>query len=171
MAFHYCPNCGSSLEIREIEQKPRAYCPRCQIIHYEQLKVGAGALIERGNCLLLIQRTMAPFTGCWNLPAGYTEVDENLLDTVRREAWEETGLEIQVTTLDNVYFFDDDPRGNGILIVYNCDIVGGRLEESVEGINPTYFSVERLPTKLSGGGHDQAIRAWSERKLEGRKSG
>ena len=163
MIYHYCPNCGSSIEIREIERRARAYCPNCQTIHYEQLKIGAGAIIEKTGNLLLIQRTIEPFKGCWNLPAGYAEVDESPLETARREVWEETGLEVRITDLVNVYFFNDDPRGNGILIVYNCQMVGGTLEEREEGVNPTYFDPTRLPVNLAGGGHDQAVHAWRER--------
>ena len=163
MIYHYCPNCGSSIELREIERRPRAYCPNCDTVHYEQLKVGAGAIIERKGHLLLIQRTIDPFQGCWNLPAGYVEVDESPIEAVRREVWEETGLEVEVMDLDNVYFFSDDPRGNGLHIVYNCRIVGGRLEEREEGVNPTYFHPAQVPANLAGGGHDQAVRAWSER--------
>lgn len=163
MIYHYCPSCGSSTKIQDIEQKARAFCPNCQTVHYEQLKVGAGAIIEQAGSLLLIQRTIKPFQGCWNLPAGYAEVDESPPETARREVWEETGLEVQVRDLVNVYFFNDDPRGNGIIIVYNCHIVGGMLEERAEGVNPTYFHPTRLPANLAGGGHNQAIQAWRER--------
>jgi uncharacterized paraquat-inducible protein A len=59
----YCPDCGAALELREIEQRQRAYCPRCECVQYAQLKVGAGAWIEREGRLLLLKRSQAPFQG------------------------------------------------------------------------------------------------------------
>ena len=159
----YCPDCGTVLELREFEQRQRLFCSYCQRIHYVQLKVGAGALIEQDGSLLLLQRTQAPFQGCWNLPAGYVEADESPLEAVIREVCEETGLRVEAKELVDVYFFADDPRGNGIFIVYNCCSLGGELRASQEGVNPTFFPVTDIPEDLTGGGHDQAICAWKKR--------
>ena len=162
MNARYCVRCGARLEAKEIDQRQRLFCPRCGHVHYEQLKVGAGILIEREGCLLLLQRAHEPFLGCWNVPAGYSEADEHPAQTAVREAREETGLEVEVTRLEDIYFFDGDPRGNGLLILYRCRVIGGALSGSTEGVNPTYFPRDRIPEPLSGGGHDQAIRAWQK---------
>jgi len=159
----YCPDCGTALELREFGQRQRAFCPQCHHIHYVQLKVGAGALIERDGSLLLLQRTQTPFLGCWNLPAGYVEADESPLEAVVRETYEETGLRVEPKGLVDVYFFADDPRGNGILIVYECCPVEGELRASQEAVNPTFFAVEDIPENLAGGGHNQAICVWKKR--------
>jgi ADP-ribose pyrophosphatase YjhB (NUDIX family) len=79
---------------------------------------------------------------------------------VVREVYEETGLRVGVEGLIDVYFFADDPRGNGILVVYRCRSVGGELTATVEGANPTFFAASDIPQNLAGGGHDQAILAW-----------
>ena len=160
----FCPHCGTSLELRESEQRQRPVCPQCHRIHYTQLKVGAGALIEQGGKLLLLQRTSVPFQHCWNLPAGYAEADENPQDTVVREVYEETGLCVECEGLVDVYFFADDPRGNGILIVYKCHSVGGGLRATLEGVNPTFFTAIDIPKDLAGGGHNHAIRAWQKKE-------
>jgi ADP-ribose pyrophosphatase YjhB (NUDIX family) len=158
--MRYCPDCGAALKVRTFEQKQRSFCPLCRQVHYAQLKVGAGALIERDGELLLIRRTHHPFRGCWNLPAGYAEADEAPLETVVREAYEETGLHVEPGDLVDVYYFDDDPRGNGVLIVYECRAVGGSLGATREGATPTFFGASDVPKGLAGGGHDRAIRAW-----------
>lgn len=156
----FCASCGTPLEWREFEHKQRPYCPQCRQVHYAQLKVGVGGLIEQDGRLLLLQRTHAPFEHCWNLPAGYAEIDESPLQTAVREVCEETGLRVGVEGLIDVYFFADDPRGNGILIVYRCRSVGGELTATAEGANPTFFAARDIPQNLAGGGHDQAILAW-----------
>ena len=163
MDARFCSNCGERLQLREIEGRTRAFCPSCDHIHYEQPKVGAGALIERDERLLLLQRTSEPFRRYWNLPAGYVEVDEAPAQAAIREVNEETGLQVEVVALENVYSYADDPRGNGVFVVYRCRVIGGALSESPEGIQPTYVARDQIPDKLAGGGHDQAIRAWQQR--------
>ena len=160
----YCTSCGIVLERKKVEQKYRLFCPKCQCIYYDRLKVGAGGLIEQDKKLLLLQRTNDPFRECWNLPAGYAEVDENPLQTAIREVYEETRLRVKVESLVDIYFFTDDPRGNGILIVYKCKPIGGKLTETLEGVKPTFFTASNIPKDLAGGGHNQAINAWKERK-------
>lgn len=60
--------------------------------------------------------------------------------------------------------FIDDPRGNGILIMYKCSPIGGKLIETLGGVKPTFFTASNIPKTLAGGGHNQAIHAWRERK-------
>ncbi|MCX6339493.1 MAG: NUDIX domain-containing protein [Candidatus Aureabacteria bacterium] len=156
----FCPDCGTALELKEFEQKRQHFCPYCKHIYYPQLKVAAGGFIEQDGKLLLLQRTGAPFQHCWNIPAGYAEVDESPFQAAVREVYEETGLRVEVYNLIDVYFFSDDPRGNGILIVFKCKLIGGELHQTLEGANPTFFAACDIPKNLAGGGHDQAIRAW-----------
>jgi ADP-ribose pyrophosphatase YjhB (NUDIX family) len=165
--MRFCPDCGAALEMRVFEQRPRSSCPSCRRIHYTQLKVGAGALIERDGGLLLIRRANHPFWGRWNLPAGYAEADEAPRETVAREVYEETGLRVEPAGLVDVYAFDDDPRGNGILIVYECRLVGGALRATHEGADPAFFGPSEVPKDLAGGGHDQAIWAWRDAATRG----
>jgi len=166
----FCFDCGAPLELRQVEGKPRFFCPSCQRVHYAQLKVGAGALVEQNRGLLLLRRTTDPFRACWNLPAGYVEADEAPHQAAVREVWEETGLRVEPTGLVDVYYFDDDPRGNGILIVYRCRRAGGLLTATREGADPTFFASHDVPTDVAGGGHDQAIDAWrgAQRQIQGR---
>ena len=168
---HFCSTCGSPLQHREVEHRQREICPNCGQIHYDQLKVGVGALIERDGGLLLIRRTREPFRQQWNVPAGYVEIDEDPAHAVVREVYEETGLQVEIGRLVNVYFFDDDPRGNGILIAYQCHIVGGELTESAEGTSPTFSARDQVPKELAGGGHREAVLAWQKHNGPGRNGG
>jgi ADP-ribose pyrophosphatase YjhB (NUDIX family) len=158
--MNYCINCGSPLTIKEFEKRQRAFCPKCGHIHFEQLKVGAGGIIEQDCNILLLKRSTEPFANSWNLPAGYVEIDENPIHAVIREVYEETGLKVETTKFENIYFFNYDPRGNGILIVYRCKIIGGQLSESNEATSPIFFNKSDTPNNLAGGGHNQAIMDW-----------
>ena len=129
-------------------------------------KASAGAVVEAEGRLLLSKRDIEPWMGCWCLPAGYMEVDETPAQAAVREVFEETGLIVRVSDLLNVYFFDDDPRGNGILILYSAAVTGGSLHGSAEGREVRFFAPEEIPENLAGAEQDRAIRAW----LAGRRA-
>lgn len=171
----YCTQCGAELLDLHVEGRLRPSCPVCGQIAYRHLKVGAGVLIEREGALLLVKRgpESTAFAGAWNLPAGYCEADEPPPATAAREAAEETGLQVQVGRLVDAYFFDDDPRGNGLLLVYEAQAVDGDLEEEHwvppspgEVADAGFFTPDHLPEPLCGGGHDRAIEAWRKRALD-----
>lgn len=46
--------------------------------------------------VLLVQRGEAPEKGCWSVPGGSVEPGESLTDAAMREAFEETGLRVQI---------------------------------------------------------------------------
>ena len=157
---NYCFRCGAELEIGRIEAHERLVCPRCGWVYYPQLKVSAGALVEVDGCILLVRRKQEPWKDCWYLPAGYVEADEDPQVAVLRELREETGLLAQVEALFGAYFFDDDPRGKGLLLVYTCRLIGGKLQASDETGLGAYFSADALPEPVTGAGHERALADW-----------
>lgn len=163
--IYYCIQCGAQMDQQHVDGRPRPVCPACGWIHYLHLKVGAGAVIQQEGRVLLLQRAHDPWTGAWNLPAGYCEVDEAPTQAAIREVLEETGLQVAPTTLLEAYFFDDDPRGNGVLLVYACRVVGGQLRPNAESQAARYFAPDELPQSLAGGGHDSAILDWQARRF------
>jgi ADP-ribose pyrophosphatase YjhB (NUDIX family) len=142
-------------------------------VHYEHLKVGAGVLVQHHGKLLLVQRSAdcEAFPSTWGIPAGYCEVAEQPAEAAQREAAEETGLSVRVRRLADVLFFDDDPRGNGLLIVYEADLDGEAdisLEHRPGGeiAAVAFFAPDSLPEELCGVGHTQVIRGWQVRALD-----
>jgi ADP-ribose pyrophosphatase YjhB (NUDIX family) len=162
MHANFCSNCGGMLKPEFIEGRQRGRCTNCRCVHYEQLIVGAGALLEANYRLLLICRAHDPFKGLWGLPAGHVEADEPPEAAAIREAEEETGIKVSSKGLFGAYFFDDHPKGCGIFLVYRCCVLGGNLSETAEAKNPTFFPRAALPEQLAGGGHSKAILSWKD---------
>ena len=157
---------------RPLDGRDRLVCPACGHVHYPQLKVGAGTLLIREGRLLLAQRGPdVAFPGAWCLPAGYCEADEPPVLTAVRETEEETGFQVRISCLSGTYFFDDDPRGNGVLLVYEAEVAGALADgqpriDGREVVAADFFAPDHLPQPLCGGGHDQAIRTWQARALD-----
>lgn len=158
--MNHCFNCGKKLKVKYEDNRDRLVCPVCGWVYYEQLKVSAAALVVMEDSLLLVRRSQEPWQGYWYLPAGYVEADEDPADAAVREIFEETGLIVHAQDLAGAYYFDDDPRGNGILLVYNCQVIGGSLIANDEVEEAGLFTPETLPEKLTGAGHERAINDW-----------
>jgi 8-oxo-dGTP diphosphatase len=58
--------------------------------------VAVGAVVLRGDELLLIRRARGAAVGKWAIPGGRVEFGEGLKAAVAREVYEETGLEVKV---------------------------------------------------------------------------
>ena len=163
--IHYCLLCGNELNQRSIEGREREVCQQCGWIKYDQLKVTAGVLVERDNKILLVKRAIEPWKGFWYLPAGFVENDESPSEAAEREGFEETNLIISAIRLIDVYFYNDDPRGNGLLILYSGIITSGTEKLTPEVQEISFFSRQEIQSlKLAGGSHNLAILEWTSGK-------
>jgi ADP-ribose pyrophosphatase YjhB (NUDIX family) len=59
-------------------------------------EVAVGAVVRRGDDILLVRRGRGTAVGQWAIPGGRVEFGEGLKAAVAREVWEETGLEVKV---------------------------------------------------------------------------
>ena len=94
---------------------------------------GVGAVIVDGARVLLIRRRFEPLAGEWSLPGGVVEAGETLDACVRREMREETGLEVEIGPVIDVFdriTRDEDGRVryHYVLVDYLCWPSGGTLQ-------------------------------------------
>ena len=58
-------------------------------------KVTCGAIIKKGNKILLTKRNVAPYKGYWCMPGGHIKWGERTEEAIKREVKEETGFNFQ----------------------------------------------------------------------------
>jgi 8-oxo-dGTP diphosphatase len=106
----------------------------------ERPVVGVGGVIIEDGRALLIKRGSEPLRGHWSIPGGTLEIGESLQAGVARELLEETGLQVRV--LDVIEVFDrifpgepapgsSDPRGprfHYVIVDYLCERIAGEAQ-------------------------------------------
>ncbi len=115
----------------------------------EQPLVGVGVLIRRGDSILLVKRRNEPGKGLWSIPGGVLELGETLEAAAKREAKEETGVEITVDSLLDVYnLIKNDEAGriryHYVLINYLAHYVEGELKLNDESSDIKWVKLDEL---------------------------
>jgi 8-oxo-dGTP diphosphatase len=104
----------------------------------EHPRVGVGGVVIDQDRALLIRRASEPLRGEWSIPGGMLELGETLEEGVTRELLEETGLQVRVLELievferivhaENVSGATDTrakPRYHYVIADYLCERIGG----------------------------------------------
>lgn len=106
---------------------------------------GDAAIFDPEGRILLVKRSD---DGRWCLPCGWVEPNESPMEAAVRETREETGLEVRPLTLVDV-FTRKANTGHGphtaVAVVYLCEIIGGTLQGSHEGLDVGYWRLEDVP--------------------------
>jgi len=110
-----CPHCAAPSE------RP-LLCDRCGWRWHANPLPAAAVLLERPGsdgelAILLLRRAVDPGRGGWDLPAGYLDPGESFEVGARREAAEEAGIEVALTTLAGAYH---SAAGNAVTVVYRA---------------------------------------------------
>jgi len=153
-AFRFCVSCGGPLEAAGL-------CPRCGEVRRRHPAPAVAVAVLEGSEILLVKRRYAPMVGHWGLPAGYLEDHEDPWKTARREAREETGLEIRPLRLLGA-FPGGGQDGPVVLLVFAGAVEGGHLEAGDDATEAGFFPLTRLPRPLAYGPHRVVLRALLE---------
>jgi len=106
------------------------------------------AIIElTGGDIVLVKRKYPPQG--WAIPGGFVDPGESLADAVRREAWEETSLHIEVIRMFHIYSKPwRDPRGDTVSVVYYCR-AAGEPSGGDDAAEAVAFPPDRLPDDMA----------------------
>ncbi len=114
------------------------------------------AIIQAGQILLTKREDFE----VWCLPGGAVDPGESVAQAAIREAFEETGLEVQLTRLVGVYSKPGWSGGSLHLILFAAQPVGGRLQPAAaEVLDARYFARDALPEPLLLGHREQILDA------------
>ena len=115
-------------------------------------------IIQEGR-VVLVKRRFEPLAGQWSLPGGRLELGETLEAGLAREMLEETGLDVQVGPVVDVFdriLLDPERkvRYHYVLIDYLCRPIGGALNHgsdvaAAEFVDPAGLEPYRLTPKAT----------------------
>lgn len=122
----------------------------------ERPVVGVGGVIIEKGRTLLIRRGSEPLLGQWSIPGGTLELGESLQQGVARELLEETGLEVRVLELIEVFdriFAEKSDGGGGtslrpkfhyVIVDYLCERIAGEPRAGSDVTDVVYAREEEF---------------------------
>jgi len=105
-------------------------------------------IIEAGEGIALVRRRNPPHG--WALPGGFVDRGESVAQAARREAKEETELDVELTELLGVYSDPKrDPRGFYTLSTVFIGRATGTPKGSDDAAEARVFSLDALPPDIT----------------------
>lgn len=94
----FCSACGHAVDhlVPPGDHLPRAVCPACETVHYQNPKVIAGCVPVWEDKVLMCRRNIEPRLGLWTFPAGFLEMSETSGQGAARETLEESQAEVDI---------------------------------------------------------------------------
>lgn len=119
--------------------------------------VGVGAVIVKGEEILLVLRGHPPAQGLWSIPGGRVESGETLSQALKREVAEECGIVIQVgppvAVLDSIYLDElGRVKYHFVLIDFWARYVSGELKPASDVAEARWIALKEIGKyKLTSG--------------------
>ncbi|OGQ58230.1 MAG: NUDIX hydrolase [Deltaproteobacteria bacterium RIFCSPLOWO2_02_FULL_53_8] len=117
-----------------------------------------------GGGIVLIERKNPPYG--WAIPGGFVDAGESLEDAARREALEETSLDVRL--IAQIHAYSDpkrDPRFHTIAVVFVATASGSPVAQD-DAKNCAIFTEDTLPKQLAFD-HASILRDYFRWKREG----
>jgi 8-oxo-dGTP diphosphatase len=111
--------------------------------------VGVGGVVIHEGRALLIKRGSEPLKDQWSIPGGTLELGESIQEGVRRELLEETGIEVRVGELIEVFdrIFRDaagEIQYHFVIVDYLCEKISGEAKPASDVTDVAWVNEEDL---------------------------
>lgn len=119
----------------------------------KQVRVGTAAFIFRSGKVLLGKRRGSHGEGTWSLPGGHVDFGEEPEDTIEREVFEETGMEVTRVVPYEVPFVNTHfPEGKQYITLFYVASCDGEpeIKEPEKCEEWGWFGLDELPKPLFG---------------------
>lgn len=83
--------------------------------------IAVAVVIQRNDRLLMVEEGKEGIRGQWNLPTGHVEHCENIVAAAKREAKEETGLDITPTSILGIENYTATNQAQYIKVIFLAD--------------------------------------------------
>ena len=139
----YCSSCGGSVSYRvpSDDNRERAVCDACGMIHYRNPLVVVGCVPEHEGRILLCKRAIHPRYGKWTLPAGFMELGETVAGGAARETLEEA---LATVELGHLFAMVDVIDAGQVHLFYTAKLVGD-FGAGAETLEADLFSEDEIP--------------------------
>lgn len=102
----------------------------------------AAVVVDDSGHILVTQRRD---NGRWEPPGGVLELGESIIDGLKREVLEETGLEIDPSKLTGIY--QNMARGV-VALVFRARVIGGTARTSIETSGIEWWTPEMVAERM-----------------------
>jgi 8-oxo-dGTP diphosphatase len=138
--------------------------------------VAVGVVIQEGHRIVLVRRGREPGKGLWTFPGGAIELGETAEEAVRREALEETGLEVRVAgVMAVVDSLERDERGqiryHYVIVDYAAHPTGGSLRAGSDASDARWVGLADLEGLALTAKAGQLARELLDRRRDAARSG
>ena len=94
------------------------------------------------NQILLCRRNIEPQFGLWTVPAGFLELDETMETGAKRETYEESLAEVEISHLHGLY---DIPHIGQIYALYMAKMTSPEFGVTSESSEVALFELTEIP--------------------------
>lgn len=164
--YRFCIYCGGEVARKYVahDGKEREVCNSCGRVLYYSSKPCVGALIVKGDRILLVKRMVQPYKGYWDIPGGFLEAGEHPEDGLVREVREETGLQVKPIEILGIFMDKYGPEADDTLnIHYVVEIIGGEEQVGSDAAELRWFNKNNLPKKIAFRNGREALAIWRNR--------
>jgi ADP-ribose/FAD diphosphatase len=165
----FCSQCGAPI-VRRVppgDDRERAVCTVCAMVHFENPKVVAGCLVEHEGGLLLCRRAIEPQEGLWTVPAGFLELSESVVEGARRETREEALADVEVLA---PHAYLDLPHIGQSYALFRARLRTPEFGPGVESLDVEVFEADALPwDELAFPVVHYALELWLADRAAGRR--
>ena len=114
----------------------------------ERPVVGVGGVVIRDGRALLVRRGSEPLKGQWSIPGGTLELGETIAEGVVRELREETGLDVRVVELlevfERIFPGEGRPQYHFVILDYLCEAPHGTPQPGSDVTDVAFATEEEL---------------------------